>query len=134
MHVQGRCHCGQITYEAELDPDGIMICHCTDCQTLSGSAYRTLARTVVDGFKLLTGEPKIYVKIGDSGARRQQSFCGNCGSPIYATADEDGPRTYNVRAGTIDQRDELLPQRQMWYRSAQPWTQELTSFKRIEKA
>ena len=37
MKIDGRCHCGCITYEAEIDPDKVMICHCTDCQTLSGS-------------------------------------------------------------------------------------------------
>src|SRR5262245_4627881 len=38
MKVDGRCHCGYITYEAEIDPEKVMICHCTDCQTLTGSA------------------------------------------------------------------------------------------------
>ncbi|HET9046453.1 MAG TPA: GFA family protein, partial [Casimicrobiaceae bacterium] len=32
MHVQGRCHCGEIAYEAEIDPAGVSVCHCTDCQ------------------------------------------------------------------------------------------------------
>jgi hypothetical protein len=40
MKVQGRCHCGKITYEAELDPAAVASCHCTDCQMLTGTAYR----------------------------------------------------------------------------------------------
>ena len=40
MKIDGRCHCGYITYEADIDPDKTLICHCTDCQTLSGSAFR----------------------------------------------------------------------------------------------
>src|ERR1700730_6936527 len=40
MKIDGRCHCGEITFEAEVDPDALHICHCTDCQTLSGSAFR----------------------------------------------------------------------------------------------
>ena len=134
MKVSGKCHCGEISYEAELDPNGLAVCHCTDCQTLSGSAYRTIARTVIDGFRLLKGKPKIYVKIGDSGARRQQTFCSDCGSPVYATADEDGPRVYNIRVGTIDQRSELKPKRQVWFRSAQDWTQDLSNLDRVEKS
>ena len=35
MKIDGGCHCGYITYEAEADPANAMICHCTDCQTLS---------------------------------------------------------------------------------------------------
>jgi hypothetical protein len=42
MHIDGACHCGKITYEAEVDPEAVGICHCTDCQTLSGTAFRTV--------------------------------------------------------------------------------------------
>jgi hypothetical protein len=40
MKIDGHCHCGEITFEAEVDSDALNICHCTDCQTLSGSAFR----------------------------------------------------------------------------------------------
>jgi len=40
MKIDGGCLCGHITYEAEIDPAQVSICHCTDCQTLSGSAFR----------------------------------------------------------------------------------------------
>lgn len=36
MKINGRCHCGEITFEAEGDPNAVNVCHCTDCQTLSG--------------------------------------------------------------------------------------------------
>jgi hypothetical protein len=39
MKIDGRCHCGYITYEAEIGPDRILICHCTDCQTLSAPRF-----------------------------------------------------------------------------------------------
>jgi len=34
MRVTGGCHCGQVTYEAEVDPATVRVCHCTDCQRL----------------------------------------------------------------------------------------------------
>jgi hypothetical protein len=45
MKIDGRCHCGNVSYEAEIDPEKVMICHCTDCQMLSGSAFRTVVPT-----------------------------------------------------------------------------------------
>ena len=39
MKVEGACHCGFISVEAEIDPKKVSICHCTDCQTISGSAF-----------------------------------------------------------------------------------------------
>jgi hypothetical protein len=74
MKVDGSCHCGSITYEAEVDPEKVVVCHCTDCQTLSGTAFRVVAPTREGTFKVLTGEPKVYVKkparAGTSGRRR----------------------------------------------------------------
>jgi hypothetical protein len=132
MKIDGGCHCGFITYEAEIDPEKVMICHCTDCQTLSGSAFRSVALTREGKFKLLSGEVKTYVKIGESGARRPQAFCPECGSPIYATSEGDGPKIYGVRVGTSRQRHELVPVAQIWCRSAHSWVGDLGSIKRAE--
>ena len=67
MRIDGRCHCGYITYEADIDPAKTLICHCTDCQTLSGAAFRVVAYTREDAFRLLSGALKIYVKTSESG-------------------------------------------------------------------
>jgi hypothetical protein len=32
MKVDGRCHCGYVSFEAEADPETTTICNCTDCQ------------------------------------------------------------------------------------------------------
>ena len=70
-------------------------------------------------------EPKIYVKTAESGARRLQAFCADCGSPLYATS-EDGPdRTFGLRIGVLTQRAQLEPRRQFWHRSAMPWLPDL---------
>lgn len=124
MKIDGGCHCGAITYEAEIDPNTVAVCHCTDCQTLSGSAFRVVAPAKREGFKLLTGEPKIYVKTGESGRKRVQSFCSNCGTPIYSAAVAD-PQMFSIRLGTAQQRAELPPRVQLWCRSALEWTMHL---------
>src|SRR5215213_7577616 len=74
MKIDGHCHCGYISYEAEADPDNAGICHCTDCQTLSGTAFRTVLRITDGSFRMLSGEPTVYVKIAESGAQREQAF------------------------------------------------------------
>lgn len=133
MKIDGKCHCGFITYEAEIDPEKVGICHCTDCQTLSGTAFRTLVMVPDDDFTILSGEPKIYVKTGESGAKREQSFCPECGSPFYSTSVGDGPKVYNIRLGTVRQRDELMPKFQYWSRSALHWLPDLDTVPKIEK-
>ncbi len=59
MKVEGACHCGQIRYEAQVDPQAVRLCHCTDCQTLSGTAYRTNVDAAADSFRLLSGQPRL---------------------------------------------------------------------------
>jgi hypothetical protein len=121
MKVEGGCHCGAITYEAEAEPGRVAVCHCEDCQTLTGSAFRANIQVPAESFRLLTGEPKRYVKIADSGARRVHAFCGDCGAPIFACAEMDPPN-YSLRLGALKQRYELgPPARQIWTRRRLPW-------------
>jgi len=131
MKITGGCHCGAITYEAEVDPGKVSVCHCTDCQTLTGSAFRVVVPAKREGFKL-KGEPKIYVKTGESGRRRAQGFCYNCGTPIYS-ADVADPQVFNIRVGTARQRAELPPKVQIWCRSALGWTMNLEPVAQIQK-
>jgi hypothetical protein len=133
MKVDGSCHCGLITYEAEIDPAKVLICHCTDCQSLSGSAFRTVVRVPPSAFRLLSGQPKIYVKQADSGNRLAQTFCGECGSPIYGSHLGDDPKFYGIRVGTLRQRHELAPKLQIWARSARDWVGQLDHIKKVEK-
>lgn len=132
MKIDGGCHCGNITYEAEVDAEKVGICHCTDCQTLSGTAFRTGVNAPEEGFSL-SGELKIYVKTAESGNPRAQGFCPECGTQIYSTSVGDGPKIYRIRVGTSRQRDELIPAAQIWCRSAQPWLADLGSIRRVEK-
>ncbi len=133
MKITGGCHCGKITYEAEIDLNNVVICHCTDCQSLSGSAFRTVAMSENDAFKFLAGDPNIYVKTGDSGNKREQAFCSDCGSPIYSSSVGNGPKKYGIRLGTVDQRNQITPKKQKWIGSSQSWIQEMSLLPTTEK-
>ena len=134
MKIDGGCHCGRIRYEAEVDADGARICHCTDCQELSGSAFRTVVPSREGAFTLTAGEPKIYVKIAESGRRRAQAFCPDCGAHIYAaSAEDEGPKVYGIRIGTVRQRNQLVPKSQIWHGSAQHWLPEFEGMPFVDK-
>jgi len=134
MRIDGSCHCGFIAIEGEADPEKVQICHCTDCQTGTGSAFRISIPVPGASFKM-TGQPTTYLKTtADSGRPRVQAFCGKCGSPIYSTTEGDGVQpSYTVRVGILRQRDQLAPRRQQWFRSARPWVTELASVSKNEK-
>jgi hypothetical protein len=125
MHIDGHCHCGHVTYEAEIDPEDVSICHCTDCQQLTGSAFRVTVITPAENVHLTGNPPKLYRKFGDNGRPRLQYFCPECGSPLFTTGEGEDAATWGIRLGSITQRRQLSPKRQIWHRSALPWLDRL---------
>ena len=122
MKIDGRCHCGYVSFEAEADPETTTLCNCTDCQTMSGAPLRAIIGTQPGTFVLLSGAPTEYRKTADSGNIRQQGFCPRCGTAIYSAPDGDDPKAYNVRVGVVRQRYELVPRKQVFVRSRQAWS------------
>ncbi len=125
MHVDGACHCGGIRFTAEVDPARVVVCHCTDCQVLSGSPFRVVALAPIESFHI-EGAPKHYIKQAESGSRRVQAFCPQCGTPLYSRAVDD-PKHLGLRLGALRQRAALMPAQQIWQRSALPWLDGLPS-------
>ena len=123
MNIDGTCLCGQIKFEAIIDPETATICHCTDCQINSGTAFGYVVCAINDSFNLLKGELSFYIKLADSGAKRELAFCGKCGTRIYAKPENGKSGFFGLRVGTIRQRKSLHPTRQVWKKSCLDWVQ-----------
>lgn len=119
MQITGACHCGAVSFTAEIDPEKVVVCHCSDCQTLSGAAFRAIVPAPMETFHI-TGNTKTYVKVADSGNRRAQVFCPECGTPLYGSAVENATSVV-IRLGCVAQRAQLKPTMQLWTHSAIPW-------------
>lgn len=133
MKVHGSCHCGAVSFEAIVDPARVTICHCTDCQSLTGSAYRVSVPASAQDFSLLSGAPKVYVKTGDSGNGRAQCFCADCGSPLYTHAAQHDPPSYGLRVGCLRERQALTPSKRIWCRSALQWSTDLRAMQQVDR-
>jgi hypothetical protein len=124
MEIDGQCHCGRVSYRAEIDPTMVSICHCTDCQSLTGSPYRVTVLCSAEQIRMTGAAARIYPKKGDNGRTRFQHFCETCGSPLFSSGEGD-TEDWGIRWGSIRQRGELKPARQIWCRSAAPWINEI---------
>jgi len=129
MNITGSCHCGEVQYQATVNPDKTMICHCSDCQQLSGTAFRTVVMSIPDGLTFTNGCVKEYIKTAQSGNKRAQGFCANCGSAIYATSVGEGEKVFGIRLGTVDQKAALIPKVQIWQRSSVNWLENISEIK-----
>ncbi len=134
MKISGACHCGAISIEGEADPERVSVCHCTDCQSRTGSAFGVSVPVAGNTFKM-AGQPTTYVKTtADSGNPRLQAFCPTCGSSIYSTTPGEGQQAfYMVRVGILRESNELAPKRQNWFRSARTWAGGLPALPKNEK-
>jgi len=124
MQVDGACHCGGIRFTAVVDPARVVVCHCTDCQVLSGSPFRVVALAPIESVRM-DGAPNHYIKHAENGSKRVQAFCPECGTPLYSRAVEN-PKHLSLRLGALRQRAALMPGLQIWKRSSLPWLEGLS--------
>jgi hypothetical protein len=118
--MSGGCACGAVRYRIASFPLLLYSCNCTDCQTISGSAFALNMPVATEGFRITAGEPKAWRRLSPSGGEVASWFCGECGSRLYGER-KSRPQSINVRAGTLDDTSWLVPSAHMFMRSAQAW-------------
>src|SRR6185369_3220330 len=99
--VTGGCLCGGIRYEyvGEIGPANY--CHRADCRRSTGSAFNIGVSVDAAKFRIVKGNPRGFMKSGDSGNQLTRHFCWECRSPLY-TSSPRHPETFYVKAGCID--------------------------------
>jgi hypothetical protein len=120
-HIDGGCLCRKVRYSADAEPIFIGVCHCTDCQQFTGSAFATVLGLPAPTLKI-TGALKTFTKSGDTGKLMHRRFCPECGSGVIDEADAL-PGVVMVNVGTLDDRSWVKPQSEVYCDSAQPWVQ-----------
>ncbi len=71
---KGGCQCGVISYELLGPPITLYRCHCTDCQTASGSAFGMSMWVKKVYSKLILGILKSFFRFADSNAKEAVSY------------------------------------------------------------
>src|SRR5436190_3601163 len=100
----GGCHCRSLRYTLTQPSLGIYACHCTDCQTLTGSAFGIGVVVAASAFNL-TGSPRLIERVLGSGTVSHRWVCPACGIWVCGGSkldalDPDAKRV--VRGGTFD--------------------------------
>jgi len=118
--LTGGCQCGKIRYEITGTPDALAVCHCTDCQRQSGSAFGMTLPVKEADFRLTRGEVKTYASTSAAGRGKLGAFCPECGTRIYHKP-EWRKGTVSVKPGTLDDTSWLKPEMHLWTSSKQGW-------------
>ncbi len=95
---QGSCHCGAVTFEAELDlAESTYRCNCSICRRTR--FWPTVARE--EGFRLLSGESELTQYLFNS-MKNQHYFCKHCGVRQFGIGTETPiGKMYGVNLGCL---------------------------------
>ncbi|MBV7266847.1 GFA family protein [Erythrobacter ani] len=118
--LSGECLCGVVRYTLA---DGFRLkpyaCHCTDCQTRTGSAFSLHMLFRIDDLTI-EGDLDIAEYHQPSGAEAKVFGCQKCKARIYAVNNvREG--FGSLRCGTLYNSHEIVPAAHIWVRSKQPW-------------
>lgn len=132
-HRKGGCLCGAVRYEASWPPLTTLVCHCKNCQKQAGSALSVVAVLPREGLKV-DGQLTTYQDKGTSGQAVYRKFCGKCGSPVVTdTPEAEANNIIFIKAGTLDEAQDLQPTVHYWADSAQHWFVFPDSVERLAK-
>ena len=118
-HVTGGCLCGQVRYTADAEPVFAGVCHCTDCQKETGSAFNIVV-ALPQAALSIEGPAKTYTQKGDSGQDVVRRLCPNCGSTITSEPAAMAG-TSILRVGTLDDPSWVKPTMEIYCDSKQRW-------------
>jgi hypothetical protein len=76
------CCCGSLSAEATGEPSLVCVCHCTECQRRTGSAFGVSTYFPKDQVRT-EGPSKVYARGSDSGRKVELHFCPDCGTSVF---------------------------------------------------
>ena len=120
MPRTGGCQCGAVRYELTGETLAAIICHCSECQKQTSSAFGMTLPVAKRDFRLISGALKEWRRMADSGRALTCHFCADCGSRVYHSSSL-GPDYWHLKPGTLDDTSWLAPVAQVWTDSAQTW-------------
>ena len=119
MELSGGCLCGKVRYSASADPIFVGVCHCTNCQKSSGTAFNAVIAVPKPAVRM-TGTVSTYEGRGDTGKATYKRFCPECGSPVVEEAAIMAD-VVMIPVGTLDTPGSVEPTMQIYCDSAQSW-------------
>ncbi len=131
-NIVGGCLCGGVRYASDAEPVLTALCHCTNCQKQTSSAFSVVVAIPKGTLRLEGRELAAFNDQGDTGQPVTRRFCPDCGSPIVSEVSAT-PDLEWVKAGTLDDMSWLQPQMNIWCDTAQPWVDIDDSLPKFEK-
>ena len=119
--AEGGCACGEVRYRLAADPIIVHCCHCTSCQTETGSAFVINALVETARLDVLAGVPDPVPTPSESGKGQVIVRCPTCRVALWSHYSGAGPNIAFIRVGTLDAPARVPPDIHIYTRSKLPW-------------
>jgi hypothetical protein len=119
--LEGGCACGAVRYRMDGPPIFVHCCHCTSCQTETGSAFALNAIIEAARVTVLKGAPEAVMTPSESGRGQQFWRCPTCRVAVWSNYGDTRDRIRFVRVGTLDKPDAITPDIHIYTCSKLPW-------------
>ena len=129
--LKGHCECNVVSYEADCEILDFSHCHCSQCRRLHGAAFATFASIETDKFRYLSGEEDIKKYASSDDLKRE--FCGNCGSNILVSLN-DNPKILYLSMGSINDNPTHPEAYNIYVGSKAPWHEITDDFIQYDEA
>ena len=117
--LEGGCLCGKVRFQAHQAPLRTLVCHCTFCQRMTGSAFYAESLFPIDALAFNDGEIRKYEHTSNgSGKKVYVEFCPSCGTALGLTF-ERWPELRAISRGCYDNPNAVAVTSHIWTRSAQ---------------
>jgi hypothetical protein len=119
---EGRCQCGQARYRVAGETIAFFICHCTECQRQSASAFGMALWLRSFSKQVFGGELSAWSRTTPSGKQLVGEFCSRCGTRVFHQV-ADQADILSIKPGTLDATLDVEPVAHIWTSSAHSWVQ-----------
>ena len=117
------CACGTIAgtiHRATPDQGDHVVCHCTDCQTASGSAFALCLTTPLSSIEVTKGKPSVQTVVLKGSREWNFALCTGCATRL-GSVNKNRPGVVSVNSGTLDDTSWVYPVAHIWVASALDW-------------
>jgi hypothetical protein len=115
---EGRCLCGQVSWQLDSPLELMSHCHCSRCRKSHGTPFATYVAGAASGFRLHGSE---HVVRWESSPGFARCFCARCGSVVPSDAAFEG-RVF-VPAANFEDDPGTRPIAHIFVGSKAPWYQ-----------
>ena len=117
--VNGRCLCGDVSYEITGNLGIFQYCHCSRCRKFTGSAHASNLFVSPDQFAWLEGESRVTSYLPEDTKYFATAFCQRCGSSLPWLSKSG--KAVIVPAGTLDKHPGIEPSQNIFCASKAQW-------------